>query len=100
MEKFVEKGEGQESSLQWRDAPFGSRDANTPSFFDGALSEERGTGVRRRIKKSKFRDRPLSNFDLENWCEYLNIPVKGIFSRDRAHTERTGEKRSQSMYHG
>ena len=31
-------------------------------------------------KKPKFMDKPLSNFDLENWCEYLNIPVKGIFS--------------------
>jgi len=31
----------------------------------------------------KFRDVPLSNFDLNNWCRYLNIPIKGIFSRNQ-----------------
>ena len=30
----------------------------------------------------KFRDVPLSNFDLNNWCRYLNIPIKGIFSQN------------------
>ena len=32
----------------------------------------------------KFKDVALSNFDLLNWCEYLRIPLKGIFSRNEA----------------
>ena len=27
-------------------------------------------------------DVPLSNFDLWDWCEYLKIPLKGIFARN------------------
>ena len=30
----------------------------------------------------RFKDVPLSNFDLRNWCRSLNIPIKGIFSRN------------------
>ena len=33
-------------------------------------------------RKKKFKDVPLSNIDLENWCDYLGIPIKGIFSRN------------------
>jgi len=29
-----------------------------------------------------FKDVPLSNFDLTNWCKYLEIPIKGISSRN------------------
>ena len=29
-----------------------------------------------------FKDVPLSNFDLMNWCKYLKIPIKGKFSRN------------------
>ena len=32
----------------------------------------------------KFRDIPLSNFDLIDWCKYLKIPIKGIFSRNES----------------
>ena len=32
--------------------------------------------------KIKFKDTPLSNIDLRKWCDYLRIPIKGIFSRD------------------
>ena len=34
------------------------------------------------VKNMKFRDVPLSNIDLINWCKYLDIPMKGIFSRN------------------
>ena len=34
------------------------------------------------IKKMIFKDVPLSNFDLMNWCKYLKIPIKGKFSRN------------------
>ena len=30
----------------------------------------------------KVKDVSLSNVDLTNWCEYLGIPIKGIFSRN------------------
>ena len=33
-------------------------------------------------KKIKFKDTPLSNIDLRKWCDYLRIPIKGIFSRN------------------
>ena len=33
-------------------------------------------------KKKKFKDTPLSNMDLRKWCDYLRIPIKGIFSRN------------------
>jgi len=37
-------------------------------------------------KKVKFKDVPLSNFDLINWCRYLNIPIKRILSRNQEKT--------------
>ena len=30
----------------------------------------------------RFRDVPLSNLDLREWCRFLNIPIRGIFSRN------------------
>ena len=30
----------------------------------------------------KFEDKPLSNIALRKWCNFLRIPVKGIFSRN------------------
>lgn len=32
--------------------------------------------------KPPFKDVPLSNIDLIKWCDYLQIPIKGIFSRN------------------
>ena len=34
------------------------------------------------LGKKKIVDVPLSNFDLLEWCERLNIPLKGIFARN------------------
>lgn len=34
------------------------------------------------LKKTKFKDVPLSNIDLKRWCSCLRIPFKGIFSRN------------------
>ena len=45
-------------------------------------------------KKKKLVDVPLSNFDLWDWCEYLKIPLKGIFVRN----EKMGKK-SLLMHH-
>lgn len=30
----------------------------------------------------KFKDVLLSNYELINWCKYLDIPIKGVFSRN------------------
>ena len=35
-------------------------------------------------KKMNFEDRPLTDFDLRQWCKQLKIPLKGIYSRDEA----------------
>ena len=52
-----------------------------PPPFYGAWPEERGRSVSRKAtKKSEILRQALSNFDLENWCEYLNIPIKNIFT--------------------
>ena len=42
--------------------------------------------------KPKWKDIPLSNFDLLKWVDYLKIPnFKGIFSRDsKNHLHKTG----------
>ena len=37
-------------------------------------------------KKLKFEDKPLSNIDLRKWCNFLRIPIKGIFSRNKTKT--------------
>jgi len=47
---------------------------NPPPFF--------GSWYEYRYKKTKFKDVSLSHFDLINWSKYLNIPIKGIFSRN------------------
>ena len=33
-------------------------------------------------QKIEFKDAPLSNIDLRKWCDFLRIPIKGIFSRN------------------
>ena len=33
-------------------------------------------------KRIEFKDTPLSNIDLRKWCDFLRIPIKGIFSRN------------------
>ena len=38
-------------------------------------------------KKPAFVDVPLTDFDLRQWCQYLKIPIKGIFARDEIHVK-------------
>ena len=33
-------------------------------------------------KKREFKDTPLSSIDLKKWCNFLRIPIKGIYSRN------------------
>ena len=34
------------------------------------------------VKPSFHKNIPLSNYDLIEWCKYLNIPIKDVLSRD------------------
>ena len=38
-------------------------------------------------KKPAFVDVPLTDYDLQRWCQYLKIPIKGIFARDEIHVK-------------
>ena len=50
---------------------------------------------RSNIVKPKFhKDIPLSNHDLIKWCEYLNIPINDVLSRD----ERVPHNHRQSLF--
>ena len=44
----------------------------------------RGGKKKKKVKKPKFhKDIPMSNFDLLDWCKYLEIPIKNVLSRDQ-----------------
>ena len=55
-------------------------------------SIQQRSNTRSNFLKPKFKDIPLSNFDLLEWIDYLGIPdFKGIFSRDSEnHIHETG----------
>ena len=60
------------------------------SPFIGTWEKARkGGGKKKKFKKKKIRIKPefhenipMNNFDLLKWCEYLNIPIKDVLSRD------------------
>ena len=35
-------------------------------------------------KNSPFKNIPMSNYDLLKWCQYLNIPINNVLSRDES----------------
>ena len=59
-----------------------------PHFGSNSLSEARDASH----PKPKWKDIPLSNFDLLKWVDFLKIKnFKGIFSRDsKDHLHKTG----------
>ena len=50
------------------------------------------SNLRKHLVKPKFIDKPLSNFELLEWIDYLRVlNFKGIFSRDsKDHLHKTG----------
>ena len=51
----------------------------------------------KKVSKPKFHKKiPTSNIDLINWCEYLNIPINSVLSRDE--TIPHGHKQSLFIY--
>ena len=53
---------------------------------------QRNSTFRNNPVKPPFKNIPLSNIDLQNWCNHLDIKIKGIFSRNthmpKAHSPR------------
>ena len=48
-------------------------------------SIQKRTSLKHSIVKPKFNKHiPMSNFDLIKWCEYLNIPINNVLSRDES----------------
>ena len=55
---------------------------SVPPPFIGSWPRSRGGGKKKKeliFKKTV----PISNFDLLDWCKYLNIPIKTVLSRDQ-----------------
>ena len=48
-------------------------------------SIQKRTSLKHSIIKPKFHKKiPMSNYDLIKWCEYLNIPINNVLSRDES----------------
>ena len=62
----------------------GKKTTNRKRFDTGKKqSIQRHSTDRRHILKPKFYGKkPLSNHDLIEWCDYLNIPINDVLSRD------------------
>ena len=46
------------------------------------------------VKPTFHKNTPISNYDLLQWCEYLNIPIKDVLSRD----ENTPHNHMQALF--
>ena len=84
--KFVKAAaaaQGADMQVQTKRPPFKTRGKGMrvnpaylrrPPPFIGSWDDQK--------KRPSFVDVPLTDFDLLRWCQYLKIPIKGIFSRD------------------
>ena len=58
-------------------------------------SIQKRPSLKHSIVKPKFhKNIPMSNYDLLQWCEYLNIPIKDVLSRD----ENTPHNHMQALF--
>ena len=58
-------------------------------------SIQKRPSLKHSIVKPKFhKNIPISNYDLLKWCEYLNIPIKDVLSRD----ENTPHNHMQALF--
>ena len=58
-------------------------------------SIQKRTSLKHSIVKPKFNKHiPMSNFDLLKWCEYLNIPINNVLSRE----ESTPHNHKQALF--
>lgn len=51
-------------------------------LFGKKLTIQQCPNISSNTVKPQFKNVPLSNFDHQNWCNYLNIKIKAIFSRN------------------
>ena len=62
----------------------GPRIGMYPPPFIGNWNSTSGRGKKKNALKLRFkRTIPMSNFDLLDWCRYLNIPINNVLSRDQ-----------------
>ena len=53
------------------------------STFGTKFTVQKRPSVKHSVVKPRFhKNIPLSNYDLIDWCKYLNIPIKDVLSRD------------------
>ena len=56
---------------------------NPPPFIGNSPSTS-GRGKKKKEQLIRFKKTiPMSNFDLLEWCQYLQIPIKNVLSRDQ-----------------
>ena len=85
----VRKGGGKKKSSQK------NKKVRSRTIARQKQSIQKRPSLKHSIVKPKFhKNIPISNYDLLKWCEYLNIPIKGVLSRD----ENTPHNHMQALF--
>ena len=85
----VRKGGGKKKSSQK------NKKVRSRTIARQKQSIQKRPSLKHSIVKPKFhKNIPISNYDLLKWCEYLNIPIKDVLSRD----ENTPHNRMQALF--
>ena len=84
----VRKGGGKKKSSQ-------KKKVRSRTIARQKQSIQKRPSLKHSIVKPKFhKNIPISNYDLLKWCEYLNIPIKDVLSRD----ENTPHNHMQALF--
>ena len=85
----VRKGGGKKKSSQK------NKKVRSRTIARQKQSIQKCPSLKHSIVKPKFhKNIPMSNYDLLQWCEYLNIPIKDVLSRD----ENTPHNHMQALF--
>ena len=85
----VRKGGGKKKSSQK------NKKVRSRTIARQKQSIQKRPSLKHSIVKPKFhKNIPISNYDLLKWCEYLNIPIKHVLSRD----ENTPHNHMQALF--
>ena len=85
----VRKGGGKKKSSQK------NKKVRSRTIARQKQSIQKRPSLKHSIVKPKFhKNIPISNYDLLKWCEYLNIPIKDVLSRD----ENTPHNHMQALF--
>ena len=86
----VRKGGGKKKK-----APKKNKKVRSRTIARQKQSIQKRPSLKHSIVKPKFhKNIPISNYDLLKWCEYLNIPIKDVLSRD----ENTPHNHMQALF--